>query len=217
MSAAATTRTMTKSRFSAKRIVGALVVIVVLVAMGLDTTVVPIGSSIGTVDKFSPESYGQDKFPEIKSIVSKHAVPATQLASAINQDKQAAVDKYAVTTGAIPVMAVKFTGTVGKGQLGTYNIKIDGVPESVKVSVQTGPAIIGTALRDSDSSIQFGDFTNQIDYQNAAAGINNAMKKVALTDIDREQLPGKTVTVIGAFKLINPRSWRVTPVKLSVE
>lgn len=217
MSAATTTRITTKTRFGTKRIVGAIIVIAVLVTMGLNTTVVPIGSSAGTVDKFMPDAYGEQKFPEIRDLVQQHAVPATELAAAISQDKQAAVDKYAITTGAIPVMAVTFTGTVGKGQLGTYNIKIDGVPESIKISVQTGPAVIGTALRDSDPSIQFGDFTNQIDYQNAAAGINNAMKKVVLADIDRQHLSGKTITVVGAFKLINPNSWRVTPVKVGVQ
>src|SRR5690625_1912848 len=202
---AATTGGM-KSHWNTKRLVGVAAVVVLLVAMALDTAIVPIGASVGSAGKFMPDAYGEQKFPEIRDIVTQRAIPAAELATAIAQDKQAAVDKYAVASGAIPVMAVKFSGVVGEGQIVTFEVKVDSVPDAIKISVQTGPAVIGTALRDSDPSISFGDFTNQIEYQNAAAGINNAMKKVVLTDIDREHLSGKTISVVGAFKLINPQS-----------
>ena len=42
--------------------------------------------------------------------------------------------------------------------------------------MQTGPAINGTDLRDAPGEIKFGQFTNQIEYQNAGAALNNAMK-----------------------------------------
>lgn len=200
-----------------KRIIGLLVVVVVIVGMGLDTAVVPTGSLTSNADKFSPEAFGKAKFPSIQNNIVQHAAPAGKLASALAADKAAAADEYAVGQGTFPVIPVKFTGVVGKGQLGTYHIKVDGVPESLTIRVQTGPAIIGVVLRDSDSSIQFGDFVNQIEYQNAAAGINSAMKMQVLSDLDRDHLQGKTIRVVGAFQLINPDSWLVTPVRISVQ
>ncbi len=43
------------------------------------------------------------------------------------------------------------------------------------------------------------------------------MKKQVLAGIDTATLTGKTVAVAGAFKLINPKNWLVTPVKLNVQ
>jgi len=42
------------------------------------------------------------------------------------------------------------------------------------------------------------------------------MKAAVLADIDSEALTGETITVTGAFTLINPESWLVTPVEVSV-
>lgn len=200
-----------------RRIVGVLVVIAVIVGMGLDTTAVPIGSSNSGASKFSPEKYGKTKFPTIQQTVQQRAVSAKELAAALDKDKSGAVDQYALAKGAMPVLPVKFSGVVGKGQLGKFNVKVDGVPDSLTIRVQTGPAITGVVLRDSDPSIKFGDFTNQIQYQNAAAGINSAMKKQVLSGVDRDHIKGKKIRVVGAFKLVNPNSWMVTPVQISVQ
>jgi predicted lipoprotein len=43
------------------------------------------------------------------------------------------------------------------------------------------------------------------------------MKKQILEKIDTANLKGKTISVIGAFKLINPKKWLVTPVKLDIQ
>ena len=43
------------------------------------------------------------------------------------------------------------------------------------------------------------------------------MKKEVLADIDTASLSGKTVSVTGVFKLINPKNWLVTPVEMSVQ
>ena len=90
-------------------------------------------------------------------------------------------------------------------------------PTDVKIRVQTGPAINGTELRDATGTVQFGQFTNQIEYQNAGSALNNEMKQSVLAAIDTNALAGKTVNVVGAFRLINPKSWLVTPVRLEVQ
>lgn len=204
-----------------KAAIGGVAVIVLLVAMGLDTTVVTANGSGGgsaPSTQFSPESYGEKEFPKVQKAIGQRAAPAAQLATAISQDKDAAVKKYGVPGDIAPVMAVKFTGVIeGDGDSGIYNVKVDGVPSDLSIRVETGPAIMGTVLRDGAGNISFGDFENQIQYQNAGAAINNAMKKQVLSGLDRDHLKGKTVHVVGAFQLINPNNWLVTPVQLSVQ
>jgi predicted lipoprotein len=83
--------------------------------------------------------------------------------------------------------------------------------------VQTGPAINGTDLRDAPGDIKFGQFKNQIEYQDAGSGINRAMKKAVLDPIEVANLSGKSIDLVGVFRLINPKNWMITPVKLDVK
>ena len=82
---------------------------------------------------------------------------------------------------------------------------------------KTGPALNGTDLRDATGQIEFGQFRNQIEYQDAGSAINNEVKTAVLGGIDPASLSGKTVSVIGVFKLVNPKNWVVTPVRFDVK
>jgi predicted lipoprotein len=43
------------------------------------------------------------------------------------------------------------------------------------------------------------------------------MKEQVLAGIDNSALTGKSIEVTGAFTLINPKNWLVTPVELKVQ
>ncbi|WP_075180936.1 DUF2291 family protein [Pantoea sp. 1.19] len=193
-----------------------VVVLAVLTAMALDTTVVKPGAGDAREQGFSADRYGSDTFPAIADSVTRRAVPAEELAAAIAADRQAAAKKYGIGAP-LPVLPVSLRGVVGEGKMGVWNLKVAGVPDGVQIRVQTGPAITGTDLRDATGTIQFGDFKNQIEYQNAGAAINQAMKRAVLETLDSEALPGKTVKVVGVFRLLNPNSWLVTPVRIDVQ
>jgi len=115
------------------------------------------------------------------------------------------------------VIPVRLQGVVLPGEKGIFPLQIAGVPQSLKVRLQTGPALSGTDLRDASGTIQFADFTNQIEYQNAGAALNRAMKNSVLEKLDRDTLPGKTVQVTGVFRLLNAGNWLITPVSLEVK
>ncbi|CAN7504693.1 DUF2291 family protein [Mesorhizobium sp. LjNodule214] len=193
-------------------------VLVVLAAMILDTKIVTIGSDEDTRKAaFSPEAFGKAEFPNVQSAVEQRAIDAPTLASAIAKDKAAAEKQYGVPANVGTEFSVKFSGVVGEGKSGIYTVKVADVPDTLVVRVQTGPAINGTDLRDATGAITFGQFINQIEYQNAGSALNNEMKKQVLSTIDNTKLSGKTISVVGVFKLINPKGWLVTPVKLSVQ
>jgi predicted lipoprotein len=189
-----------------------------IAAMAFDTTVVHVGSTEDLrVQGFDPDRFGQAEFPRIRALVLDRAVDAATLAEALETDRNAAIAEFGTMAGAFPVMPVFFTGTLGEGRSGIFPVTVEGLPDSVTLRVQTGPAINGTELRDIAGDISFGDFTNQIEYQNAGAGINRAMSADILSNLDRDALEGATVTVTGAFTMINPASWLITPVTLEVQ
>lgn len=193
-------------------------VLILLAAMAVDTKVVKIGSAEDVqAGVFSTAAYGKAQFPKVQSAIEGRAVDAVELAAALDKDQAAAEARYGVPAPAGPEYSVKFTGRVGKQDFGVYDVAIPGVPETIHVSVQTGPAINGTDLRDATGLIKFGDFRNQIDYQNAGSALNNEMKQAVLSEIGAADLTGKTISVVGAFTLSDPAEWVVTPVKLTVQ
>jgi predicted lipoprotein len=200
-----------------KRIAIAVVVVIVLVLMGFGTKIVSNNSLAEAKGEFSAATYGKQNFPKVQKAVEKQAVDASTLAAAIAEDPTAAGKKYGVEGEAAPEMSVEFTGVAGTPEDGIYPVTVEGLPQTLQIRVQTGPAINGTDLRDATGKIKFGQFTNQIDYQNAGAALNNQMKKSVLAKVDAAHLEGKTISVVGAFQLINPNGWLVTPVKLSVK
>lgn len=210
-------QTRAPARASKGRMIAGAVGIALLAAMALDTTVVRIGSEQDARQQgFSPDAFGAEKFPEIRDFVKAKAVDAKTFYDAAIADKTAAGTKYGTPAGIAPVIPVTFTGVVGEGKSGTFYVNIDGMQDA-KVRVQTGPAVNGTDLRDATGTIEFGAFTNQIEYQNAGAGINNVMKAEVLEGLDRDSLTGKTVEVTGVFKMMSPKMWLVTPVEFAVK
>ncbi|GAB5096468.1 DUF2291 domain-containing protein [Caballeronia sp. HLA56] len=200
-------------------VIGIVLLAILLIAMAMSTKIVKIGSGADTQTKeFEPEAYGKKQFPKTQAAIEKRAVDAATLAAAIAKDQDAAGKQYGIAGGGIgPEMSVKFSGVAGKEDSGVYEVKVPGLPDSLVIRVQTGPAINGTDLRDATGDISFGQFTNQIDYQNAGYAINTEMKKQVLSKVDTAKLTGKTVDVVGVFQLINPNGWLVTPVKLDAK
>jgi len=218
MSASTEVATPVSPRHNRRRLVISAVVLVVLVAIALDTKVVQIGSKEDVAEAgFSPEAFGAEQFPGVKASIESRAVDAATLSQAVAAVKAAAAKQYGVAAGVGSVIPVKFTGVVGDGKSGIYNVAVEGLAGETKIRMQTGPAINGTDLRDATGEIKFGSFKNQIEYQNAGAAINNAMKQAVLAGIDTKALTGKTVSVVGAFTLVNPKNWLVTPVEITVQ
>lgn len=192
--------------------------ICVLSVIALNTTVVGIGSDEDRrASAFSPDAYAKQKFPDIKDYVTTKAVDISVFLDAVQADKKAAVDEYGIGSGAIPIIPISFSGVLEEGKSGIYYVDVEGVADEVKIRVQTGPAINGTDLRDATGQIKFGDFKNQIEYQDVGAAINRAMKADTLESIEGTDIEGKSVDVIGVFKLINPKAWLITPVRFEVK
>ena len=188
----------------------------VVAAMALDTRVVRIGSPADVQSEvFSAAAWGRSEFPKVQAAIEARAVEAAVLAAALRQDQVAAGAQYGVAADAGPEMPVRFIGQAGKQESGVYDVSIAGVPDTVHVSVQTGPAINGTDLRDATGLISFGQFKNQIDYQNAGSALNAEMKH-AIAKAATGDLTGKAVSVVGVFQLTDADDWVVTPVRLEV-
>ncbi len=118
--------------------------------------------------------------------------------------------------------AVKAEGTVVAAKTdtraATADIDIDG-DGTADATVQLGPVIRGTTLRDVQPFIDFTAYRDQIAYAELARALNDEAYKNALAAVPKEALVGKTVSLVGAFTmkaasdpvLITPVSFEVMP------
>lgn len=194
------------------------VALAVLAAAALDTRVVRIGSQQDArTEAFAADAYGKKTFATLQAAIEAAAVDAPVLAAAIAEDKAAAGEKFGKPGSVGPIFPVKFSGVAGELRSGLVTVAVPGLPEGLQVRVQTGPAINGTDVRDATGTVSFGQFTNQIEYQDAGAALNNEVKTQVLAGIAQDKLSGRPVEIVGVFQLINPTGWLVTPVRMAVQ
>src|SRR5829696_2518925 len=82
----------------------------------------------------------------------------------------------------------------------TIDVDIDGDGKA-DATVQIGPALRGTALRDALDFVSFNTFTNQIDFAKFGKAFNQHVDRTSLSALPRDNLLGRQVTILGAFSL----------------
>lgn len=203
-------------RFDKTRGIVAACIVLLLIMMGMSTTVLTAEQSAAVAaEEFSPKTYAEAKFESIiMPAIIDRATDLVPMSKAISKDKAAAATEFGMVSGSsAPVYSAVFTGVAGEVSAdGLLPVAVPGVPSDIKVLVQMGPAINGTAIRDATGLVNFPEFTNQIDFQNVGAELNSQVKEKVLDGLTASDMNSKTVTVTGSFQPINPKAFIVTPV-----
>ncbi|WP_285571905.1 DUF2291 family protein [Actinoallomurus iriomotensis] len=180
------------------------------------------GSGAGGAKKFNATSYADGVWSsKVVPAAQQGAVDAATLLPALRADQNGASARYGKQAGAGSPYSflVKGTGTVTGtstgNAVGSIQVKVPGVGKT-DVNLAVGPAFVGTAVRDAVGFIKFGQFTNQIDYADAATALNAKVKATVVNGVDLKSIKGKKVTFTGAFQLLAPSSVMVTPITLAV-
>jgi predicted lipoprotein len=152
------------------------------------------------------------------------AVDAKELLAAIQENPDQAGEKYGRREATNPYnYLIKGAGQVTavntESRAGTLTVMLTDAKPGQNVTIQIGPVVLGTSVRDATGIVSFNQFTNQIDY----AGISKEMNARAIHDAlkgkDPATLNGKQIRFVGAFTY-DPHSAgviRITPIKLEVQ
>ncbi|ACE95040.1 hypothetical conserved protein (plasmid) [Rhizobium etli CIAT 652] len=161
--------------------------------------------------------------PQVVPYFEKRAGELKDVMQLVSTSPDAAGEKYGnprKQSSSPWTYAVKITGTVvaadTASRAATLDVDADGDGKA-DAKVQIGPALRGTALRDTLDFVNFNEFKNQIEWAQFGKAFNEKANAAFLSAVPRDGLNGKTVTVIGAFPL--PRSGElplVTPSELKV-
>jgi len=199
--------------------VGAAVALIVIIIASLNVKVVSLDdvAAENAAREFNPVAFVDENFDSV--IVPHIEEEAIDLATLLaDLEAGAEESEFGNTSGASSAYAfpVTFTAVAGELKAPILPVTVEGVPEGTTVQIQVGPAVSGTALRDVTGTVDFNDFANQLDYQNAAGELNNRVKTEVLEQFDAAAAQGKTIVVTGAFLRVNPSLVSVVPISIEV-
>lgn len=159
--------------------------------------------------------------PQVLPVIEENLVPLAELRPMLAADAEGAASAHGMRRGETGPwnFAVSGEGTIVEAKLESRAAEIgvdtDGDGEG-DVSVQLGPIIRGTALRDSMPFISFTDFRDQIEFAKLANGLN--AQAHATLEMPQGDVIGKTARFEGVFTLSGDgSSIDLVPTSLEVE
>jgi predicted lipoprotein len=81
---------------------------------------------------------------------------------------------------------------------GKIGVDVDGDGQA-DATVQIGPVLRGTALRDALPFISFTSYANQVEFAQLANAFNDQAHAVAMKPLPRDALAGKRIELLGVF------------------
>ncbi|MCB1330970.1 MAG: DUF2291 domain-containing protein [Maritimibacter sp.] len=153
--------------------------------------------------------------------VAETALPVADLRTALAGGLDAAGDAHGhrgAGAGSAWNFAVAGEGVAVEAKLDTRARKVmldtDGDAQA-DVTLQLGPVIAGTALRDVAPFYNFDDFRDQIEFANLGRALNDAVNEVLV--VPEGDLVGKTIAFTGVVPLRSAsEDWKVTPTEIEV-
>ncbi len=154
----------------------------------------------------------------------RKAADFSEVFAAANADVEAAGARFGhrEKQGNAPwTFAVRLEGSVvaveTKSRAGYVDVDTD-ADGKADIRVQIGPAIRGTAIRDSLDFVNFNEFKNQIEWAQFGKSFNVHVNDALLAKLPRDALAGRRLKAVGAFPM--PAKGQLplfTPVTLTLE
>lgn len=161
------------------------------------------GTASSKLDAMAQEMWPSKVLPYFQ----EKATDLSTLASALKTGLEGAGKQYGFRQGGEGTpwsFATHFTGRVAAAstqtRAATAAIDLDGDGKA-DATLQLGPVIRGTALRDTLPFVSFGSFADQIEFASFSRTLNDQAFKSALEALPRDGLQGRQVSGRGAFTM----------------
>ncbi len=198
-----------------------------LAACKIEKTPVSDPSQTATSVFINDSSFNPDAMVEadwdkkILPILREKAGPYPEVAAAIAKSPDEAGGRYGYREqqpGAVWTYAARFDGLITaantESRAATITVKSDGAPDA---TLQIGPVVRGTAIRDMLAYMPFGAFKNQVDYAQFGKALNTKANATALSKLPRTDLVGHRVTALAVFQAAaGGAPALVTPVEIAL-
>ncbi|WP_421592577.1 DUF2291 family protein [Shinella sp. M27] len=157
---------------------------------------------------FNPDKLVADIWDaKVVPFLQERAGTFQEVSALATSNLDAATEKYGhkEKQGNAPwTFAAKIDGVIvaeeTKSRAGYVDVDVDG-DQKADVRVAIGPAVRGTAIRDSLKFVNFNEFKNQIEWAQYGKSFNTHVNGLLLEKLPREGLTGKTIKALGAYPL----------------
>lgn len=188
--------------FNPQRLIGIGVVVVLLVAMMLNTKFLNPEQLAAALPKpFDAQATAAELFTQAQSELPAQAAPLGDVVTGLQKDAKATAAEFkAVSPGENSyVFAVKGTATVTEATANSLRVSVDGVSPETPVLIPLSTAVNGTTLRDA-LGFKFADAPGQTAYQY----VGDELKKLIQTEVvaplgDPSALQGKQLEFVGVI------------------
>ena len=211
------------------------------------TAIITTGCTVRRISEMEEEATGDDQFSTwtksgtqfdpvvyVDSIWSDRVLPTFEegavdmvtLLEQIEQDRNAAIERYgrSISSGAtVGAFITRGTGTVvshdDTSRNGRLRISLFPVENKREVTIQIGPVIRKTAIRDSLEFIRFTDIGNQLQFAALGDELNARARAEAVEPLPLDMIEGQEIKFLGAFTMETDETGDdivVTPVKISL-
>ena len=173
---------------------------------------------------FDPKGWAEQLWaPKVVPYFNSSSKPLVEVVKAIGTGLDTAGKDFGYrpsSEGSPWSFAVAGSGTVLKkntqSRAGTLTVALDGGDANQPVTVQIGPVIIGSAIRDALPFVNFQDFTNQIDFADAGKALT-ALALAGIAPVAATIKDGSKIRFTGALSMTSKSDpIKVTPVSLEV-
>lgn len=185
-------------------------------------TIVPIdeeGNPIGVGETFNADKYVEGIWESrVIPTFREESLPIEEIIQALDKDPQEARQKYGKqrAVGGPFTFMVRGIGQVVDTTPSGLLVDLppyDGVPD---LMLKTGPVFTGTEVRDALDFIKFKDFRDVTQYFAVANKLNERVRNLVVSEIDKSTIIGKTVEFYGAFSLKESNEIILIPVILEI-
>ena len=201
-------------------------------------TVVRIGEEeaddSGRFSTWTKTGTGFDAVEYVEAVWDEQIIPAYEetavdyetIIAALRADRAAAMDQFGLVRDAgEPAAVFKVRGDAvvvefdDTSRNGVFRIDFEPTDGEADATMQVGPVIRGTAIRDSVDFIRFTDVGNQLQFAALANELNARMAKDSVEPLDLENIAGVRISFLGTFKLEEAKSIDdvvITPVRIDL-
>jgi predicted lipoprotein len=195
-----------QGRFTRVQVIGAAVIVLLLVAMVLNTKfLTPEELAAAGPKKFDPKQTAAELYDKAKTDLPGQAKPLGEVVTALQSDVKAAADQYGAVSPSenTYVFPVTATATVTEGTQAALRLEVPDAPAQTPILLPTSTAVNGTVLRDA-MGFKFADAPGQTDYQY----VGDELKKLILAELsssvdDPASLKGKEITLLGVISVLD--------------
>ncbi len=175
-------------------------------------------------ESFNATNYVEERWDShIIPEFTENAVELTTVISELQKDSESAQATFGkrkeetspfnfLVKGVYPIAMVDTESSSG-----TITLDVADITGNNLCTIQIGPVIKKSSIRDALDFIQFGDFNNQIEFANISREINFYVRDNVIAQDTSVYQAGETLSFYGAFTYDSTGAVVITPVSLEVQ